>query len=452
MRRLASYRVHVLLFGLGLLVFGATAGSRLHGQSSDPHFVFLADAWLRGQLAIDPPPHKGDDWAIVETVALLDGREVRGRRMHTERSFATTGGEKIPLAEIERSVGTTHYVSFPPFPAVLMLPQAAVSGRDGNDVVPTVIVAALILPLAFAAFRRLAAEGLSARSPREDVLLTLALAFGTVLFFAAVQGRVWYTAHVVGVALALAYLLCSTGARYPVLAGLCLGFATLTRTPMAFMFPLFLFEAWRVAGGRDDLRRAASLALRFAAPVVVIAAIAMVYNSARFDQATEFGHAYLAVRQQAQIETTGMFDWSYLSRNLAVALTLLPQFHGEAPYVTISGHGLALWVTTPIFVYLLWPRERGPLHRPLWITALCVALPSLLYQNSGWFQFGYRFSLDYTPFLFALLAVGGRPWRWPAKTLIAAAIAINLFGAVTFARSHAYYDASRSAYQCVVRH
>ena len=452
MRRLASYRTHLILFGLGLVVFGATAGSRVAQQSSDPHFVLLADAWLNGQLAIDPPPEIGDDWAIVETVRLKDGQKVRGRRMQTERSFATTGGERIPMADVAERLDQTHYVSFPPFPAVLMLPQAALGGRDANDVIPTVIVAALILPLAFVAFRRLAAEGLSERTPRDDLLLTVALAFGTVLFFSAVQGRVWYTAHVVGVALALGYIACSIGARYPILAGLCLGAAALTRTPMAFMFPLFLFEAWRVSGGRAGLRDAIGLAARFATPVAILAAIAMAYNAARFDELTEFGHAYLAVRQQAQIETTGMFDWSYLGRNLAVALTLLPQLSTEAPYVTISGHGMALWVTTPIFFMLLWPRERGPLHLPLWITALCVALPSLLYQNSGWFQFGYRFSLDYTPLFFALLAVGARPLRWPAKTLVALAIAINLFGALTFARSYEYYDASRSAYECVLPH
>jgi hypothetical protein len=452
MRRLAPLLPYALLFGLGLAVYGATAGSRLTAQSTDPHFVYLADAWLRGELAIDPPPARGDDWAIVETVALEGGDVARGRRMRTERSFLTTGGDKLPIDEIEASLGKTHYVSFPPFPAVLMLPQVALAGRGANDVVPTVIVAALILPLALFAFRRLAAEGLSERSPRDDVLLAVALAFGTVLFFSAVQGRVWFTAHVVGVALAVAYLACSVGARYPILAGLCLGLATMTRTPMAFMFPLFLFEAWRVAGGRRQVREALVLALRFAAPVAVIAAIAMAHNAARFDSITEFGHSYLAVRQQAQIETTGMFDLSYLSRNLAVALTLLPQFQAEAPYVTISGHGLALWVTSPILVFLLWPRQRGPLHLPLCVTALAVALPTLLYQNSGWFQFGYRFSLDYTPFLFALLAVGGRPFRWPAQALVAAAIAINLFGAVTFGRAHEHYDASRDAYRCVIAH
>jgi len=56
------------------------------------------------------------------------------------------------------------------------------------------------------------------------------------------------------------------------------------------------------------------------------------------------------------------------------------------------------------------------------------------YQNSGWVQFGYRFSLDYLAFLVLLLAVGGRPLGPVARGLIVFGIVVNLFGAVTFDR------------------
>lgn len=448
MRLLVRYRIHLLLFGLGLLVYGATAGSRLGGQSTDPHFVYQADAWLHGQLAIDPPPAKGDDWAKLETVELEDGRVVQGRRLSTRPVFRIAGGGEVPARAIRRVVKTTHYVSFPPFPAVLMLPQTAVHGRHANDVWVTVIVAALILPLFWSVLGRLREAGLSRRSDGDHLWLVAGLAFGTVLYFSAVQGRVWYTAHVVGVALALGYVRASIEARYPILAGLCLGLAAVTRTPMAFMFPLLLLEAWRMSGPAD-LRRFAITCARFAAPVLVIAVAAFLYNHARFGEPGEFGHSYLAVRQQRQIETTGMFSLDYLSRNLAVAFTLLPDFSTQAPYVRVGGHGLAIWFTTPLLFLVLWPREKGPLHRSLWLTVAFVAIPTLLYQNSGWYQFGYRFALDYMVFLFVLIAVGGRPLGRVARGLVVVAIAINLFGAVTFARMPQYYAGS---YDVVIRH
>jgi hypothetical protein len=466
----ARWRAPLLLFALGLVVFGATAGNRLRRQSSDPHFVYQATAWLDGELVIDPPPERpdgsivGDDWAKVETVELDDGSVVRGRRLNTRRTFAVAGGDEIPVTRIRRSVATQYYVSFPPFPAVLLVPQAAIHGRIANDVVPTVIIAALALPLAFASLRRARDAGLSHRTPTEEVWLVVALAFGTVLYFSAVQGRVWFTAHVVAVALTFGYVWCSIEARHPVLAGLCLGLGAVTRTPLAFMFPLFALEAWRVSGGRAGLRRALLLGARFAAPVVVIAIAAMIYNAARFGDPLEFGHSYLAVKQQSQIETLGLFSPRYLGRNLAVAFTLLPDLSGDPPYVSISGHGLALWFTTPVLLLVLWPRERSAFHRALWVTVGAVAIPSLLYQNSGWVQFGYRFSLDYMPFLLLLLAVGARPLGRRAKALICIGIAINLFGAVTFARDGTrwpwcgsvkeckHYRTDNATYQTVVKH
>jgi hypothetical protein len=452
-------RLYAALFAIGLAVYGVVAWDRIWHPSSAPHFVYQADAWLSGQASINPPL-TGDDWAKVETVVLDDGSQAQGRRLMTRPVFRTLAGAELPLTRIRQSAGKTAYMSFPPFPTLLMLPGAALGGRAGNDVVPTLLVAALILPLALGVLRRLARAGLSSRSVRDDLWLVATLAFGSVLFFSAVQGKVWYTAHVVGVALALAYAWASIEARDPVAAGAALGAAALTRTAMAFMVILFVCEAWRMHGGltawradrRAMLRALRRPLLRFAAPVAAFAIAGMAYNYIRFGSPTEFGHTYLEVRQQAQIEPYGLASYHYLGRNLAVALTLLPELLPRAPYVQISGHGLALWFTTPILLLLLWPRERNPLHRTLWLCVAAVALPSLLYQNSGWVQFGYRFSLDYLVLLVMLLAIGGRPLTWVARALIIAGIAINLFGAITFDRGWKYYRLGGNAYDVVVPH
>lgn len=442
----APFRLYAVLFALGLVVYGAVAWDRIGRQSPAPHFVYQADAWLHGRSSIDPPL-KGDDWAKVEMVRLDDGHEVSGRRLKTRPSFKTLDGDEIPLVRVRQSVSSTPYMSFPPFPALLMIPGALISGREANDTIPTLLVAALILPLCLLVLRRLREAGLSERAVVDDLWLVLLLGFGTVLFFSSVQGKVWFTAHVVGVALALVYAWASIEARRPILAGLALGAAALTRTPMAFMFPLFLLEAWRMSGG--DRAAFLKTSARMAAPVVAFAAAAMAFNAARFGSPLEFGHSYLDVRQQAQIEQFGLFSYHYLARNLAVGFTLLPDVFGRYPFVQIGGHGLALWFTTPVFVYLLWPRAKPAIHRTLWITVACVAVPSLFYQNSGWFQFGYRFSLDYTVFLVMLLAVGMRPLTRLAKSLIVVGILINLFGAITFDRQWQFYKGN---YEVIVAH
>jgi hypothetical protein len=442
-------RLYAALFVIGLVVYGALAASRLGKQSQAPQFVYQADAWLHGHLDV-APPLVDNDWAKLETIELASGQVVTGRRMITRPVFHALDGSEYPRDQIKSTRGTTWYMSFPPLPTLLMIPSAAISGRRGNDVLPTVLIAALILPLALLMLRRLADAKLSTRTLREDLWLVGMLAFGSVLFFSAVQGKVWYTAHVIGVALALVYAWASIEAKRPIVAGLALGAAALTRTPMAFMFPLFALEAWRMAEG--DRKQLVRTLVRFAIPVIAFAVAGMAYNVVRFGSPTEFGHTYLDVRQQTQIEQWGLASYHYLARNLAVAFTLLPEFPGRAPWIQVGGHGLALWVTTPILLFLLWPREKPAIHRSLWITVACVALPSLFYQNSGWVQFGYRFSLDYMVFLLMLLAIGGRPLTRVGKGLIIAGIVINLFGALTFDREWKYYRFGGAAYDVVVAH
>ena len=75
----------------------------------------------------------------------------------------------------------------------------------------------------------------------------------------------------------------------------------------------------------------------------------------------------------------------------------------------------------------------------LWAAVICAATPGLLYQNTGWAQFGYRFVLDYLPYLLALIAVGGRslgPWF---RAAVLWGVVINLIGAITFGRFETLY-------------
>jgi hypothetical protein len=176
-------------------------------------------------------------------------------------------------------------------------------------------------------------------------------------------------------------------------------------------------------------------------------ALACVHNQLRFGNPFDFGYEHLTVAWQARMKKWGLFHYHYLARNLGVMLTSLPFVTpGEAVPFRINGHGLALWVTTPLYLWLLWPRRRSPVHLGLWLTVLAVALPTLLYQNSGWVQFGYRFSNDYAAFLFLLLGIGG--YRFGKLWMLAAvwAVVVNAFGAASFNRGSMqdYYFTERT--------
>jgi hypothetical protein len=278
---LARHRLPIGVFFVALLVYGAVAGDRLRRRSTDPHFVVQTAAWLSGRLDIEQWPKNADDPARVEEVELDDGRVVRGRRLTSRQTFRVAGGEELPVARVAKSLRTLHYNSFPPFPSVLLIPQVLIHGEWANDVGTTVVLAALVPAFFLVLLGRLRAAGLSRRTPRDDLWLTALLAFGTVFFFSAVQGRVWFTAHVVGVLLATLYVLASLEARHPLLAGLTLGLAFATRTPMLFLAPLFLWELWR-----GDARMRVRRFLLFAAPAIAIGLACAWYNQARFHEFT----------------------------------------------------------------------------------------------------------------------------------------------------------------------
>ena len=167
-------------------------------------------------------------------------------------------------------------------------------------------------------------------------------------------------------------------------------------------------------------------------------------NYERFDRLSEFGHVYLANGQIQRIKDYGLFNVHFLTKNLTAAFALVPTFLPEKPWILISRHGLALWFTTPALLWFLAARytNEGPallLRRACIAALLVIALPHLLYQNTGWVQFGYRFSLDYLVYLTLLLVLGRSRISRPMMVAIVVGILINAFGAVTFDRMHAFY-------------
>jgi hypothetical protein len=425
----------LLALGVYLVVTGvmlaAAAPATLREHTPYNHFALQAQAWLKGD------------------VHLADGAPAyAGRNDFAEFKDRT-------------------YVAFPAFPAALLLPLVKVAGsaedvRDGQFFIWLSGIGPAVLFLALEKLRR---TGRSAHGERTHLLLSGLFAFGTVYFFSAVQGTVWFAAHVVAVALAALYLLFALDAERPLLAGLMLGLGLWTRTPLLFAFPLFALEALRVSarnatglapGGdvatglgriaqlRASVQRAVDSVVwkdlvhryvSFALPVLFCLGLAFWYNKVRFENALDFGYQHLDIAWQGRMKKWGLFDYHFLGKNLGVVLTSVPWLGTGESLFRVNMHGLALWFTTPLYLWLLWPQNKRAPHVALWLTVAAVAVPTLFYQNTGWEQFGYRFSNDYAIFLFALLATGGRRFRGLFAICAVWSVGVNAFGALTFHRT-----------------
>jgi len=417
----SAYRVELLVFGAAFLVLASFSSQRFLRQSEAPHFVYQAKAWLDGRMDLDPRTLPNlEDWACV--------REVEGRKVRCEG----------PIRATDR-----WYVSFPAFPSAVMLPFVAVNGYQLNDTSLTVIAAALALAAFYSLLRMLSDSGESTRQVQDNVLLTAILGFGTLFFYCAIRGEVWFTAEVMGVAFTCWYVRNSVGVRRPLLAGLFYSMAVLTRTPLLFTGIFFVMEA--VCPGPGD-RLAQLRALRqqwreplrklawFAAGAAPLALTAAVLNVTRFGSPAEFGHRFLYNnRVNADIDRFGLFSLEYLPRNLKAALLTFPSIQWSPFRLEYSPHGLSLLLTLPVLILVLMPKEKRRLQWPLWAAVALCALPGFAYQNTGYMQFGFRFSLDWTPYIILLLALSG----WSLKErlsslLVAVGFLVNFWGAVAF--------------------
>ena len=241
-------------FGLGLLfgglIYAAFAADRLKIHSQDNHFVYLADAFLSGQTELKRRPHHGNDWASFIQLELKGasaekyGSPVNGfftRRKGKPNQFRTLDKALIEIPKSDRGTQTTrHYVSFPPGPAVLMMPWVAAVGYGTNDVVFTVIVAGLNLVFMLLLLVKIRDLGYIDR-PDSDLFWFVGLfGFSTAVLWCSVLGQVWFTALVVGLAFHTLYLLFAFDCRRPFIAGLFLSFAFATRASLVFAAVFFI--------------------------------------------------------------------------------------------------------------------------------------------------------------------------------------------------------------------
>lgn len=433
--------IPLAIYFIATAIYLLLSWERLQAPTPNNHFVHLAAAWLDGRLDLGSEPPGTNDWACFD--------EATGKRCASSSS---------PKESYR------YYVSFPPLPAVLLLPAVAIWGLHVRDALFFGLLAGLAPALLFVYLRRLREAGESQRTERDDLLLVAFFAFGTVYFFSAVQGTVWFAAHVVACALIVLYLLAATDGARPFLAGLAIGGLLATRPSAVLLSVFFAIEALRPAlrrahdyaegpeGGlaekpsfRDLLRAALDPETlgryaRFALPIALIGAILALHNHARFGDPGEYGHRFLMIRWIDRIEKWGLFGYHYLARNLTAHFTSLPWFSDAPPYLTISRHGLALWIVSPALVYLLYPARISLRVVALLLAILAVFFLDLLYQNTGWVQFAPRFVLDWLPLGIVALALMGRRFGRLFTALVLVSVVVNSFGAVTFDRHHRFYD------------
>jgi hypothetical protein len=257
---------------------------------------------------------------------------------------------------------------------------------------------------------------------------TIVFGLSSVFWFHASYGNSWYFSHVVAVVflwLLLLALLREPPAAF--LAGVALSAAIGSRVSLLLAVPVLAGFLWHRA-------RSLRPVFLFGLGLLPLLSLNGAFNAARYGSPWDNGQAIAMAQNRDPVfdPARGLFHWSYVPRNAAVHFLGLPDLLPRFPWVVPDRMGMSLLLTTPAVLYAFRAR-RGPLTLAAWAVVLLLMLPSLFFFFTGWTQFGWRYSLDFFPFLLLLIVLGFRERvSGLAWTLIGAGVLVNLWGVVTW--------------------
>lgn len=274
--------------------------------------------------------------------------------------------------------------------------------------------------------------------PADWWLATLG-AFGTMLFTLSIEGDFYYLAHLESVLLISLALIEWRGAGRPAVLGLLIGLAGLARPTLWIVVVPFglvlLWEARAARAARAPVRRVTSVALALALPMAGAVLITGLFDFVRFGSPLETGYSIsdLADPQLAELREQGLFSLSHVPANLGLFLFGgVDHVRAAFPWIVPSVQGQSIFLTTPAVLLALAVNLRDRTNLVLWASAILVAIPVFLYYGGGGAStYGYRYAMDFMPFLLALVAAACRVgFSWFEKALIALSVLFCSYGVV----------------------
>ncbi len=323
------------------------------------------------------------------------------------------GKADVPPDQTDLSViNGKYYVSFPPFPSLVVLPWVAAAGMQATN---TVLIALALSLLNISLLLGICAEWQIDASI--GMWATAGFLLGSAYWQAVfASGGVWNFSHVVSVTCGLLAIYLAKRTGLGLLAGLCIGLSFLSRQLTIFMAVFVVVVLWQHPRIAERRSRWLQLGL-FAGAIALCAAIYLGYNALRFGNPLETGYTAmpLAGFLKARFDYHGLFDARYVPFNLYYLLLAGFQMNFEPPALlrpmSLSPFGTSIVVASPFIFTALLARSNRPLLWAAWASIALIIVPQLFYYNNGWVQFnGQRFTLDFWPVLFLLIALGADRW------------------------------------------
>jgi len=250
--------------------------------------------------------------------------------------------------------------------------------------------------------------------------------FGSIVWFLSSVGSVWYLGQITSAFFITWALVEINGKSRPWLLGILLGSAFLSRSHMALTFPFIIFMNWSKF---KHIKNLISLILVFS----LFAGFGFLYNFLRFGNPFSNGYNLIPDVDTSPWFSQGLWNPVYIPKNLKILFLAIPKIRPEFPYLIPSLAGMSILLTTPAFLYSFFSKIKNTVSKFLWISILISLFMVSSHGGTGFSQFGYRFAVDFYPFLTYLTILGisrmnGPKWyHWLLLTL---GIFVNIWGVI----------------------
>jgi hypothetical protein len=389
-----------LVFIAAFTIYGISAGLKIKEQSKTPQYVYLAHSFLQGRTDLVILPKSTFDLILFKDKWYVPG-------------------------------GIT--------PALLLLPFVAVFGKTFSDVLFGVFIGALNVAM----MSSLLSELVENKSTR--FWLTILFAFGTVHWWLASVGSVWFNAQLVALLFMILFVRDAIQNK-SWLAGLWLGLAFLSRPPTIFSA---LFYLVLILSREYTINNILKKMIPFGLMLTGCVGIMLAYNYLRFENPMDFGYAYVHGTNALTntFARSGGFNTQYMPCNIYVSLLgtpntdlPLPKINEVCSYLgpitrdfgklsrTFNPLGMSIFLSTPAFLLIFRAKLRNNLVLPAWAGMIGILLPLWMYHTTGWVQFGYRYTTDFMVFLFILLGSSIQQTRYLEKILIGLSVIMGAIG------------------------
>jgi hypothetical protein len=331
--------------------------------------------------------------------------------------------------------GPGWYVVYPPLPAFLMVPFVAIWGLNLNQTLFGVFFGAATVPLAYLVSKDALKKSGAPPAKRSTYLwFAVLFGFGTIFWWLTSDGGVWVIAQVISAFFLFLALYETFNKDRPFFVGLLVGASFWCRLPTIlgiFFFAGLAISNQQVAEWRGKFKSALPALAKMAAGAGVFVVFDFVYNFVRFGTFFDVGYWLIPGQMSEPWFSHGRFSLLYIPDNLRPFLTGLPSaLTHVAPYIQFPITGMAIWFTTPAFIFALKSKIKDPLTWWSWLAVFLIAAVIFINAATGW-GFGYRYAMDFYPFLFVLTVKGMGPnLKWYHKALIIAGIFINAWGVI----------------------